>query len=756
MLKEHPKAILRRASTTLRLTMTCLLPCAFVIALVTKSYGQKLERGSKAATAFVSVPNGIMLRILRAEDERRWDNDLSSLLSDGNAAVRRRAALAGGRIGDERTVPSLVSLLHKDSDERARVLAVFALGEIESATAADVLLAELKKEHESAELRARAVEALGKITAALPKTEAARSRLLGEAIAQVLNFEAGRRSMPEHEVILLGLTAALRARPADAGKTIARFLSYSDPRIRADAANALARLRANDGNDQLRKLLTTDQDAIVRANAARVLGATEDKASFDALLDRALNDTDSRVRVSAIRSLSSLKDTRAAEPLLQRSRPLAQQDLRTRRAQANEVLEIATTLGRILQGTADQEAVAWLRELVLAESNHTAPEIEIAFARVSPGNYLASFGGGQAAKREAQEALMLDWRAGSNITQGLGEIASLPEATKDRGVLGELAQNILRSMLDYRNSAININTLVAVHSEYAMPDILRALAAFKPKDFGEVLRKQLKESDVIVRATAAELLGELPPDEANARALAEALPQAMRDEMNDAALAILDALAQQKSAFAYDAIKSALDSSDHLIRRRAVARLKADGVGDFSSRIGIVQTRKTTADYQRAISRIGKIVRALVSTTKGSFTIDLLPDDAPLNVDNFIQLSKRGYFRGITFHRVVPNFVIQGGDPRGDGNGGPGYQIRCEINEVPYERGAVGMALSGKDTGGSQWFVTHSPQPHLDGGYTVFGRVSGDMNVVDSITRGDVIRSITITEGSSRAPKSRM
>jgi cyclophilin family peptidyl-prolyl cis-trans isomerase/HEAT repeat protein len=752
-LKEHPKTIRRRASATLRLTTTCLLTGAFVIALVAKSYGQKTGRGAKAVAAVVSVPNGIMLRIVRAEDERRWDNDLSSLLSDGNAAVRRRAVLAGGRIGDERSVSSLVSLLQRDTDEGARVLAAFALGEIESATAADVLLGALKNEHESAELRARAVEALGKIAAALPKTEEGRSRLLGEAIAQVLNSEAHRPSMPEHEVILLGLTAALRARPANAGKAIARFLSHSDPRIRADAANALARLRANDGNDQLRRLLTSDQDAIVRANAARVLGATEDKASFAALLDRALNDIDFRVRVSAIRSLSSLKDPHAAEPLLQRGRNLAKQDLSTRPAQTNEVLEIATTLGRILQGSADQEAVAWLTELVRVAFNHTAPEIEIAFARVSPGNYLANFGGGQGAKRKALEAFMLDWRAGSNIAQGLGEIASLPEATKDRRVFAELAQDILRGMLDYRNSGVKANTLAAVHPEYALPDILRALAAFKPADLGEVLRKQLRESDVIVRTTAAELFSELPPDEGNARALAEALPQAMKEEMNDAALAILDALAKQKSSFAYDVIKSALGSSDHLVRKRAVAHLKADGVGDFSSRIGTVQTRNTTADYQRAISRSGKIVRALVSTTKGSFTIGLLPDEAPLNVDNFIRLSKRGFFRGITFHRVVPNFVIQGGDPRGDGNGGPGYQIRCEINEVSYDRGAVGMALSGKDTGGSQWFVTHSPQPHLEGGYTVFGRVSKDMNVVDSITRGDVIRSITITE-ANRAPTS--
>jgi cyclophilin family peptidyl-prolyl cis-trans isomerase len=133
-----------------------------------------------------------------------------------------------------------------------------------------------------------------------------------------------------------------------------------------------------------------------------------------------------------------------------------------------------------------------------------------------------------------------------------------------------------------------------------------------------------------------------------------------------------------------------------------------------------------------------------VTTSKGSFTIEFLPEAAPLTVDNFVQLALRNYYRNVTIHRVVPNFVIQDGDPRGDGNGGPGYQIRCEINEVPYDRAAVGMALSGKDTGGSQWFVTHSPQPHLDGGYTVFGRVIAGMDVVDKIVRGDVIQSITI------------
>ena len=128
----------------------------------------------------------------------------------------------------------------------------------------------------------------------------------------------------------------------------------------------------------------------------------------------------------------------------------------------------------------------------------------------------------------------------------------------------------------------------------------------------------------------------------------------------------------------------------------------------------------------------------------------LLADEAPLTVDNFVMLARKGFFNGQFIPRVVPNFVIQAGDPRGDQNGGPGYQIRCEINEVTFERGALGMALSGKDTGGSQWFVTHSPQPHLDGGYTVFGRVVSGMEAVDNIVRGDVIRFVSIAEGTPR------
>ncbi len=678
----------------------------------------------------------IAVTITQAEDERCWSDDLMQLFANQSPVVRKRAALAAGRIGDEGAVRSLTHVLERDTDMSVRAMAAFALGEIESETGANALIAVLKNTSAPVEIRARSIEALGKIAAALPSEQEARQRELGAAILDALKFELGRPTK-DTSVALLGLTAALRSRSPNAGPTIAKFLDNPNPRVRADAANALARLRLKDGLEQLRKL-ASDIDPVVRANALRVLGIAEDKQSYDTLLSHALDDKDSRVRVNAIRALASLKDPRAAEPLLKRGQSISEQ---------NEVLEIATTLGRLLAQKDDQTAVAWLRKL--NESlNHTAPEVDLAFVRIAPVTYLADLG-----KRKVQETILLNWRAASGVANGLGEVAALPASVTNKSELAETAQNLLRAMLDYRNSGLTINTLVAVHSEYAIPDVLRALAAFKPPDLASVARAQLNESDVVIRGTAADLLGDLPPSEENTRALAAAWPQAANDTLNDAALSILDALGKQKSAAANDQIKEALKSGDALVRRRAVTILKANGAGDFSSQIGTVHTRNTLADYNRALGRIGKDVRAVVTTSKGSFTIELLPEAAPLTVDNFVQLAQRDYFRNVTIHRVVPNFVIQDGDPRGDGNGGPGYTIRCEINEVPYDRAAVGMALSGKDTGGSQWFVTHSPQPHLDGGYTVFGRVVAGMDVVDKIVRGDVIQSVVIRQGAGRSRK---
>lgn len=137
-------------------------------------------------------------------------------------------------------------------------------------------------------------------------------------------------------------------------------------------------------------------------------------------------------------------------------------------------------------------------------------------------------------------------------------------------------------------------------------------------------------------------------------------------------------------------------------------------------------------------------LRIAIHTEVGAIDLEMLVGWAPRTVQSFARLAREGFFDGLTFHRVVRHFVIQGGDPRGDGWGGPGFTLRCENNPVPYTSGTVGMALAGKDTGGSQWFVTHSAQPHLMGRYTVFAKVAKGMEVVDRIIPGDRIERVEI------------
>jgi peptidyl-prolyl cis-trans isomerase B (cyclophilin B) len=150
---------------------------------------------------------------------------------------------------------------------------------------------------------------------------------------------------------------------------------------------------------------------------------------------------------------------------------------------------------------------------------------------------------------------------------------------------------------------------------------------------------------------------------------------------------------------------------------------------------------------------------ATFETTKGAITIELFDKEAPKTVANFEKLASSGYYNGVAFHRVIPNFMVQGGDPTGSGRGGPGYEIECEIHPArSHGTGALSMAhkgqckhdpktgkkISGTCTGGSQFFITHGPTPHLDGVHTVFGQVTSGQDVVNKIAQGDKITKLTI------------
>ncbi len=177
-------------------------------------------------------------------------------------------------------------------------------------------------------------------------------------------------------------------------------------------------------------------------------------------------------------------------------------------------------------------------------------------------------------------------------------------------------------------------------------------------------------------------------------------------------------------------LREADSAQGHLPQRSAFAPPPAEALSGESADLGLIEPPE--------------FVAATILTNRGPIEINLLTRDAPQTTKHFARLVKRGFYDGLLFHRVVPDFVVQGGDPDGDGWGGPGYTIPCEVNETPFKTGVVGMALSGKDTGGSQFFITHSPQPHLDGKYTAFARVREGQNVVASLGEGDRIISVKL------------
>jgi cyclophilin family peptidyl-prolyl cis-trans isomerase len=279
--------------------------------------------------------------------------------------------------------------------------------------------------------------------------------------------------------------------------------------------------------------------------------------------------------------------------------------------------------------------------------------------------------------------------------------------------------------------------------------VLTALARLKAPDAGTIALAQLKEPDFAVRAAAARLLGELKTP-GGVEALREALTLAQGDSAIDARAAIVSALAEYGGTAAIEAARASLADKDWAVRVHAAGVLsKLEPGGDVRAAMRPAPGTPPAPYDDPQLIAPSYSPHVFIETTKGTIEFELAVLDAPQTARNFMALARKGFFNGLQIHRVVPNFVVQDGDPRGDGDGGPGYTIRDELNERPFIRGTVGMALSWKDTGGSQFFITHSPQPHLDARYTAFGHVVNGMEVVDRIQQGDMIQRVRIWDGKA-------
>ena len=268
---------------------------------------------------------------------------------------------------------------------------------------------------------------------------------------------------------------------------------------------------------------------------------------------------------------------------------------------------------------------------------------------------------------------------------------------------------------------------------------MSVISGFNDKYWEDFLIDKLNTADIAITTYAAYGLGRMK-SEKSVNNLINIFNRMSAPSDIEPMLAVVYALGEIGGEESVSFLGNKLYNRDANISRAAASSLKKiTGENYFQS----INKYSEGSGY---ISRIRSIEgeKCEIVTEKGSIVLKLFRKDAPLTTANFIQLALANFYDGISFHRVVPNFVIQSGCPRGDGFGGSGYAVRCEHNKHNYKRGMVGMALSGKDTGGSQFFITQSPQPHLDGKYTIFAEVIEGMEVVDNILQGDKIITIKI------------
>jgi cyclophilin family peptidyl-prolyl cis-trans isomerase/HEAT repeat protein len=631
-------------------------------------------------------------------------SDLIRLLSDPEARVRRRAALAAGRVGLSEAVAPL-SMLLMDEEFEVRQMAAFALGLIGDPAARPALTAALGDADPT--VQGRAAEALGMIgdRADAPLVSGmVQAHTKAGALMGIAADDLGYPLMPPAEAVRLGLYALVRLGSYDALAAAALDANGQPVSTWWPVAYALQRLGDAKAAPALLSLLNTP-GRYTAAFAARGLGVMKAQAAAGALRQIVeQRQADVAVVIQAIRALAAIGDAASSAVL---TRIVVDGD-----APQTLRIEAMAALGSV----AGPDSLDLMLDLVSDTSPAVRGAAMRALARLDPQTFLATLSGLDPDR---------DWTVRSAQAAAL---ASLPDA-----------QGVPRLTL-----------LLADKDLRVVPAVLAGLVTAKAPAVDQLLLERLKADDFVVRAAAATGLADLKLAAA-VPALLEAYRATTGDSTYVARAAMLAALNRIDPAAARPVLQEALNDRDWAVRVRAAMLLRDQGTAaaqlDQAIRPAPPGRPMDEAERQALVSPAFS-PHAYIETDRGAIEIELAILDAPLTVANFMTLAKKDFFNGVAIHRVVADFVVQDGDPRGDGEGGPGYTIRDEINERPYLRGTVGMALDWKDTGGSQFFITHSPQPHLDGRYTVFGHVVDGMSVVDAIQPWDIVRRVTIRDGT--------
>jgi cyclophilin family peptidyl-prolyl cis-trans isomerase/HEAT repeat protein len=647
----------------------------------------------------------VIAELLEAEERRDFHPEFFAGPAQApEPAIRAQAAISAGRTGAAAARPYVRHLL-SDADTAVAAAAAFASGQLRDTAAVAILGSLLVDPNRLTRptVAAEAAAALGKIA-----TPEARDFLL----AFLASAPRSDRSIaPVLREALLGAWRAGETGP----DSYAPWLSHPAPEVRRASAYGLSRpIRPS----ALPSLLgaASDPDPLVRSYAIRGAAAPPAAAGESVTeeppprIAQALADTAYQVRIEAVRALGSYSHPSSISAL----RGVLEAGGLHERAAALE------SLGRI--GAPARVAFREVRGLV-GDARHPvalrAAALET-IVRIDPHESVPIL---HAASTNDE------WRLRTAVARALG-------------VIGQAGRPDLERMVRDRDGRVGTAAL-------------RELVAVLGSDSLEAIRPLLIETlgagDPFLRAVALEGLATLRETSLLPLFL-DAYDRARHDSENVASLAAVDALATLGSAGSVDPSRSFLarfgTSPDFYVHRRVVDRFGEPALRTWGDP-GSVRPFTTSRGYLELVERWRALPpgerdlpRVRIETDRGPIELLLYGDVAPITTANFLRLAEVGFFDGQEWPRVVPNFVVQGGDPRGDTSGGPGYTIPDELNRTRYRTGTVGMALSGPGSGGSQFFITHSPQPHLDGIYSVFGEVLIGGEVLQELMPGDRIRSV--------------
>ena len=689
---------------------TSFLLSAFLFVSVSIAEAQGSPRSLTDAQAT------LWARLLQMTDGRTLDTALvRQALGSTVPALRANAALSIGQVGRSAGAAGLPILRAALSDEDVNVVsnAAYALGLLGDSVSVPALRNLLSR---NPTIGLNAAWALGAIGA--PARSAIVTALLDKSIdsrvkVQVLLAAAKMRPVP---------VAELRPYFGSRNPSLAWASSYAVSRSRTvAAARDMIALAGNRALAATCKMCNPDEAEIpyynnkvathrARAEAARLLsksiaGDSLASQSF-AVLKVLVKDAHPHVRINAVRSLATYGPSARAEVVGATHDPDA---------------NVRVAAAQVVGGVLDTASAGWFGVWVRDTSYMYRTSLLASAAAL-----------GVVLPQTIEWETSPDWRYRAALAGAVGSVPGRP-------VPDPLVERLLSDPDPrVRSTALNVAT---------PRDTLKVTAAHRA-----IALRMLADESVDVRTIAIDVLSRTP-NLSDLDALLVSYEKSRADSANDARLSAVQYLAE---LWKRDSTNFPAAARATLARIGAptdpLERNAAGTSGLFAGWPEVLPQPRALSWYEGIVTDLiapalrGQTPKLTLNTVRGPIVLDLFAIDAPLTVNNMVTLAKSGYYKGTRFHRVVPNFVVQDGDPTGTGSGGPGYAIRDEMNPHRYERGALGMALSGPDTGGSQYFITHSPQPHLDGGYTVFGRVVSGWNALDSIVQGDLIKSVSVRQ----------